>query len=362
MALSWDLHMCTQESSAAESHQYIDGSRRRTLATHTIQRGSPKIDHQTDSFACHNFDETAAPFRAKVDEVTNLFAAKLSSLLLKGQDPSVPLLRTDTNFAFETIADIVEHGEHLEHFHSYQRLEDENESFRANNVRTIDFHIDQGLFLIFSPGQMTKQDPSQSRSLSEGFIVQLQDGIQATVDFDEADDLVVLLGDGVNQYINPRLPVDEALRALPHALALPVHSDEEARVWYGRMVLPPASAIHPLHGKTFAELRRDLINASNGMNGNNIDILSLGCASSSQVARQLEEVSCTADTLMCWHKCMSLADFNVSEEICQEDGKQVFCIDKNGQLWDGSHGNFFPGCATNETEIGGGTVMYMFGE
>ena len=58
---------------------------------------------------------------------------------------------------------------------------------------------------------------------------------------------------------------------------------------------------------------------------------------------------------------MKLADYNVSEEICEEQGKEVFCIDANGHLWDGSHGNFFPGCATNSSDTASGTVMYMFG-
>lgn len=352
-ALSWTLHSCAQESSVGRSHKYPDGTVRRTLATHTIPGGSAKLNHQTDSTSCGKFDKAIVPFRAAVDDVTKLFATRLSLLLDNLSDFSAaPLLMTEDRFPFSTVAEIVEHGEHLEHFHSYQHFD---ERTPASDQHTIDFHLDQGLFLVFAPGRMTHQDASRPASLSTGFMIELPDGSPAIVDFDDDDDLVILLGDGVNQYINPHFSDVEGFRALPHALSLSKHSQDQARVWYGRMVLPPGSAVHPQHKKTFDELREDLIKASRMELGRDkdgdIDVLSLGCASTSHIARQLEEMSCSADTLLCWHKCMSLAEFNVSDDICSGQGKELFCINPRGQLWDGNHGDFFPGCATNDTEI-----------
>ena len=67
-----------------------------------------------------------------------------------------------------------------------------------------------------------------------------------------------MLGDGVNQYINPKIK-DTAqnlrLRAVPHALVMPDHDDEEVRVWYGRMVLPPDEAFNEATMLTFGELK-----------------------------------------------------------------------------------------------------------
>lgn len=362
--LSWNMHVCSQESAAARVNYYPDGTLRRTLASHTVPQGAQTFQHQIDSVACKNFNEAAQPFRQTITHVTSLFASRLSSLLSHQQEVSLPLLVTPTNYSFSTLSDIVNNGEHLEHFHSYQRLQD-NVFTAANTEDTIEWHTDQGLFLMFSPGRMIHNSPRQDDDLSTGFSIELKDGTQALVEFDDDDDLVVLLGDGVNQYINYRLPNDQHLRALPHTLTLPTHSEDEARVWYGRMVLPPSTAIHPQLDTTFGALRDVLVHASLTY-GSNPDeskyVLTLGCSDDTMVARQLEETSCEADFLYCWHRCMRLTEYNVSEEICHEQGKEVFCVDPDGHLWDGSHGNFFPGCATNDTEIGGGTVMYMFGE
>ena len=65
------------------------------------------------------------------------------------------------------------------------------------------------------------------------------------VNFNEEDDLVFFFGVATNQLINPLL-IDEGktpIRVLPHALKMPTHDDE--RLWYGRMVLAPADALHP---------------------------------------------------------------------------------------------------------------------
>ena len=347
--LSWDLHHCAKESEAAKAHQFPDGTVRHTLATHTLTGGyQHKFDHKTDSPSCKTFSAASDTFRKAVNGVTDAFAARLSSIL-KIQDKATPLLSTEAHYPFYTFADVVDNGEHLEHFHSYQHVV----SQARKRQDTIDLHIDQGLFLVFTPGRMVNRNGDSA--LTTGFFIELQDGSLAVVDFDNEDDLVILLGDGVNQYVNPRLATGETLRAAPHALALPEHSDDKARVWYGRMVLPPATAIHPEHGRTFEDLRTALVEASITSDGNRDpknkkEELSIGC-SSSMVARQLESVSCQGDTMMCWHRCMNLTEAGVSEDSCAESGLSVRCINPRGQLWDNTHGDFFPGCASNDTKV-----------
>ena len=346
-ALSWDLHHCAKESEAAKAHQFPDGTVRHTLATHTLPGGyQHKFDHKSDSSSCKTFSAASDTFRTAVDGVTDAFAARLSSIL-KIQDKDTPLLSTEAHYPFATLADVVKNGEHLEHFHSYQHVVSQ-----GKHQDTIDLHTDQGLFLVFTPGRMVNR--KDDGALTTGFFIELQDGSLAMVDFDNEDDLVILLGDGVNQYVNPRLGNGETLRAAPHALALPEHSDDEARVWYGRMVLPPATAIHPEHGRTFEDLRKTLVEASITSSSHDAnkkeEELSIGC-SSSMVARQLESESCQGDTLMCWHRCMNITEAGVSEDICAERSLSVMCINPRGQLWDNTHGDFFPGCASNETEL-----------
>jgi hypothetical protein len=178
--------------------------------------------------------------------------------------------------------------------------------------------------------------------LKEGFYVELKDGTQALVQFDDMDDLVFMLGDGVNQYINPGMHDNNGLklRATPHAVVMPDQDNDEARVWYGRMVLPPPAAIHPEHGISFGDIRKGMIHGA--MDDLEADSLSLGC---SVQRRASEEESCTADEMMCWHRCQNISFHNVSEEICTNRGLQLACMNPRGQLTDGGHGDYFPGCA-----------------
>ena len=244
---------------------------------------------------------------------------------------------------------MVENGEHLEHFHSYQAT---RKTPPNDQEETIELHTDQGLFLVFTPGLLVSEN--EAGYLTGGFLIQLQDGSLAEVEFSNKDDFVIMLGDGVNQYVNPKLKSgDKPLRATPHALTMPQHNKDEARVWYGRMVLPPADAVHPQHNDdemTFGELRQVMIDASISKQDHADDALSLGC-SSTMVARQLEETTCEGDTLLCWHRCMSTTEFGVSEEICANQNLSMMCINPRGQLWDNTHGDFYPGCIDPSSEI-----------
>ncbi|CAB9498323.1 expressed unknown protein [Seminavis robusta] len=347
--LAW-TNPCGDVSAAMKEHTFADGTRRRTMATHTIPGGIQTIDHGS-SPRCDAFSQASAKFRQGVDKTTRAFASRVSGLL----NQEMPLLETEQGYPFQTVADVVENGEHLEHFHSYNKTNADPEA-----PSTVEWHTDQGLMLVFTPGMMTTTASEGVRSRSnllgetEGFFVELADGTHAVVDLGPEDDLVIMLGDGVNQYVNENVKDNKGrkLRACPHALTVPDHDPQNAaRVWYGRMVLPPASAIHPEHGKTFGHLRQLLIDSSSPSSETNEDLLALGCSSSSSFthSRQLEESSCEEGTLYCWHRCMSLEVAGVSEEICAEQNLDLYCINPRGQKTDFSHGDWFPGCIDLET-------------
>ena len=176
--------------------------------------------------------------------------------------------------------------------------------------------------------------------------------ILAEVDFNPSD-IIIMLGDGVDQFVNHRLKDGVPhLRATPHTLTVSNHGKDQSRVWYGRMVLPPSGAVHPKHGKTFGELRRLMIEAS--LSGDDKDKhanehLSLGCSSDSAVARQLEETTCEDGTTFCWHRCMAHSDYGISNEVCTERQLGLQCINPREQVYIEGHGDFFPSC-TNSTE------------
>lgn len=344
--LAW-THPCAVESGATKEHTFADGTRRRTMASHTIPGGIQSMEHGNHGAVCEAFQQASTNFRKDVDFITRAFAARLSS----GLQETEPILKTEDGFLFKNVHDVVDNGEHLEHFHSYQ-----GSSAAAKDEQTVDWHTDQGLFLVFTPGMWTQAATQDSASQlleeTEGFYIELADGTRSQVKLDDQDDLIIMLGDGVNQYVNPSTG-GRKLRAVPHALAMPTNQDsDKARVWYGRMVLPPASAVHPEHGETFGHLRKLLIDASTSSTKDEA-ILGLGCSSAESSsfthARQLEESSCEEGTLLCWHRCMSLEEAGVSADICAEQDLDLYCINPRGQLWDNSHGDWYPACIDTET-------------
>ena len=68
---------------------------------------------------------------------------------------------------------------------------------------------------------MGKDGTVDYRGKDDGFLVQLVDGTTRTVEFDSDDGLVIMLGDGNKQVVNPALVENGEggrLRALPHSL------------------------------------------------------------------------------------------------------------------------------------------------
>eukprot|EP00588_Corethron_pennatum_P008873 CAMPEP_0194275272 /NCGR_PEP_ID=MMETSP0169-20130528/8158_1 /TAXON_ID=218684 /ORGANISM="Corethron pennatum, Strain L29A3" /LENGTH=766 /DNA_ID=CAMNT_0039018695 /DNA_START=35 /DNA_END=2332 /DNA_ORIENTATION=+ len=330
------LHDCALSSSATKIHTFGDGTVRRTMATNTIPGpgGRQEIKHETDS--CSSFSANSEKFRSSVAGAIKAFSSGLTSALdIKG-----PILFTeDGAHSFHEVNDVVENGEHLEHFHSYQ-------SDGKKPKETIDWHTDQGLFIAFSPALMVS-DGSALKTSTGDFQIELKDKSRAFVDFGE-DDLVFMLGDGVNQVLNPNMH-NRKLRATPHALTMPKHGVEEARVWYGVMVLPPTDAIHPKQKTTFGNLRRRMIDES--LSGSDSDALSLGC-SGSGVARQLEENVCAEGSTYCWHRCMVHEEFGVSGDMCGEQNLDLKCMNPREQISDGNkHGDFYPACTNSTDEV-----------
>ena len=64
-----------------------------------------------------------------------------------GRSPGDVLFETESRYKFPTFADIVENREHLKHFHLYRGAA---AAASANGNDTIDFHVDQDLFVAFT--------------------------------------------------------------------------------------------------------------------------------------------------------------------------------------------------------------------
>jgi len=333
-AVLGSLQPCAKKSALTKEQVLNDGTRRLTLATHSVPNGQQSMQHEhTD---CESFDAVSEAFREKTAEVTHSFGKRLASIL--SLDSNEPLLRTQAGFAFDKIDDVIESGHHLEHFAAYQQDE---ATVKEGESKTIDLHTDQGLFIVFTPAHWVKG--SSTLETTGGFWIQLPDGTQTEVQFSPEDDLVIMLGDGINQIVNPRL--ESKLRVTPHSVKIPSNEQADARTWYGRMVLPPFSAVHPQQGKTFEELRSLMVDEENEDSPS-----ALGC-SPSAAARQLETTECEEGTTLCWHRCMSHEEAGVSEAICADKGLDLKCINPRLQLWNEKHGDFYPGCVDAANSI-----------
>ena len=166
---------------------FADGTIRRSIA---LTEGMNKKLPLTSS--CQEFEESLVPFRSAVDKVIDMFVRRLSSEI--GPSLKQPLLTGRSNgkeIAWDNLESVVDGSEYLDHFHSYQKLTDAED-------KTIEYHVDQGLLLAFSPGLM--MELGEVTSVSDGFYVRDVKGKEYELMFSEEDDLVFMLGDGVNQW------------------------------------------------------------------------------------------------------------------------------------------------------------------
>lgn len=353
----------TRTTTAVVEHTFEDGTRRRTMATHNVGTESSASSFliANNHPSCQEFQAESQSFRQTVGHVMDVFADELAIAL--NLDASKTLLeqkkdqdQDQENSMAYNLRNIFGQGEQLEHFHCYYNTgnDDKDQPEEDNNEQkgttTLEWHTDQGLVLAFTPGLINGET-------TKGFYIELKDGSTEMVDFDKTDDLVFLMGDGVHQYLNGALLAEpttaKPLRALPHALQMP--TEEDPRVWYGRMVLPPPNAKHPLHPQmTFGEIRK-------GMMEEDPMATSIGCSQEhhqdNKVARELQDTTATSTTTCeegtaayCWHRCMNYTDYNVTEQGCMEDGnKTLACVNDDGFLWPGIHDPQFKlGCASSD--------------
>lgn len=204
------LHACLMDQGDNVSKDiFQDGTIRRTMATVTLPgAGAQLVDYANNGAAlsesCQTFNGYLDTFRNRVDEATAAFAGRLSFEM--GSSLPTPLMSTkDGAHVFQDIKEVVASGEHLEHFHSYQKAKVDGNGMRAQK-ETIGLHTDQGFFISFSPGLVVssykdKRAPDLSQPLveSEDFHIENSNGRRHLVKFSAEDDLVFMMGDGVNQ-------------------------------------------------------------------------------------------------------------------------------------------------------------------
>jgi hypothetical protein len=367
-----------------------DGTVRYTLATQTTPLSSAgagglnaltfKNEDPTGSVpntVCQEFNESSLSLRLNAHAAVQAFASVLDLALgLVPQEQG-----REQSEAASSFTDIIQRGTHLEHFHSYVKTTrtaavSQEQEQAVNNIEeppTLDWHVDQGVFLAFMPGRY-----ETSGEITQGFYIRNAQGEAEQVDFAGAS-LVFMLGDGVNRYVNHSKYVNNKLRPVHHALRVPTTKSAggQARIWFGLMVLPPAGALITTPHQsltTFGDIRDGLMQMQP-------DAFVLGCSqgittavsgssprrelaenvgtdpanhtetSDPSISSNLEELNCPAgDQVYCWHRCMNLTEYALTHEMCKAQDQLVSCLNPRGQLSDGdSHGDFFLACAAADT-------------
>jgi hypothetical protein len=323
---------CAAASSGAQASAFADGTSRLSLAARwsaELGREEPAA-HGAGAARCARFDAVSARFRDVVQRATEAFAARVQAEL--------PLGAGRAFAGAGGFAELSRGATHLEHFHSYSAavagaVTGGGAQPERGPRLTVEMHVDQGLFIAFVPALMVARTSGVAMPgrNAGSFLVELRDGRVEEVEFDDDGDVVCfLLGDGVEASVNAALPRTAALRAAPHAFAMPVQSgggEELVRAWYGRMIV-----LGPL---ATAQARSPH---------------AVGCSGGRQ-ARELAPEACAANQLFCWHRCMNFTA-TVSPGYCRDVlNLGVQCGSQYGQISDGDqHGDYEPMC-TNATEF-----------
>lgn len=267
---------CGPHAPAARTTMFGDGTARRTFASLTKGfdaseaidfigdrkgNGDTEVDAAIFSSSCSDqFKAKTDEFRAVVSAVTEQFTKRLSEVF-PTQDGQPLLWDMSHTKSFATVEEVARAAEHLEHFHAYHRpaaaapaaAEAEADAAEgATESSTIDLHADLGLFIAFTPGlivQTSVGSDAEEVITADGtsapagiFYVERRDGSRARAEFGFNGDVIVLmLGDGVDSIVNSKMPRGMELRAAPHGMVMPSGlTPSQARMWYGRMFLPPA--------------------------------------------------------------------------------------------------------------------------
>jgi len=341
-------HACSQAASAAKTITFDDGTTRTTLAAVTRGLGSMQdmeLGDVSDFEKCPpSFRAAVADLRALVADVASSFVARVGDVF--NTSDTALLWSMDGATKYSSFDDIVRGANHLEHFHSYRTSSTKNEKESTaediindgDAMLSIDMHADQGLFIAFTPAFLTDDMGSVSTDNAGEFLLQTRDGSVSTVDFGDGDLLVFMLGDGVEQYFNAKFN-GPPLWAAPHAMRMPQHNDNQARLWYGRMFLPPDEALNERQGKSFGRVREMMIEAvtSNGGVGTG-----MGC---SRKLAEVEQLECGDDAMYCWMRCMNYTT-EISPTACANKGLGLQCLSQRLQIWrpEDSHGDYNPAC------------------
>mmetsp|Transcript_3031 Transcript_3031/g.4086 ORF Transcript_3031/g.4086 Transcript_3031/m.4086 type:complete len:700 (-) Transcript_3031:81-2180(-) len=342
---------CSKVSDAAKTSVFADGTKRTTLAsTFSVSAGYSPVNHGGNFPACNDFDVNSLLVREIVSLVSSKFTERLSEEFVSRS--GTPFLQTKEGKRFDSILSVVNAGNHLDHFHSYSKKPTTKVEV---DMATIDFHTDQGLFIAFLPAKMLKSGSNDAGQ----FVLQFSDmSLREVVFANDMNTLVFMMGDGMKQFVNPKLSVERQIYVPPHALTMSAEAENE-RLWFGRMFLAPEEAILEPYGLSFGEIQE--LTVESLRSGTSLSTPTIGC-SGGRVSRELSEDSCLDDTIFCWSRCMNTTAYGLyydgfaySEDNCLANGFNFMeCVHPSTDtIYNATvqaHGGFRPACTNSTTQ------------
>jgi len=223
-----------QQVNGVDSAVLADGTKRTTLATATVGETPLELPQDIQDACSTKTVHALEQLRDRVAYISHAFVSFLDRQLVlhraadSNNEKASWLLRSqNNNKAYHSIQSIVRASQNLEHFHVYEK--DNNESNHNKDNKVLDVHTDAGLFLAFVPGQQCHSDNDDDHDDSSDFYIQTMDGsLQRAVFAPGA--VGVMLGVGAEHWLR-HVPAGVPLRATRHAVRMePGH---HKRAWYG---------------------------------------------------------------------------------------------------------------------------------
>jgi len=167
---------------------------------------------------------------------------------------------------------LMDESVHLDHFHAYEAVADLDSAARqlreeadVTSDLSLEMHTDNGLMIAMSAPEYFDVSPSgevsakQTRSEDAGLLIQTADG-EVVAPLLRADELVLMLGSGIDQWIQTSPPLHPVLHGMryPRGLSYADGSGDEEhhkllRAWFGKMVLLEPFQVMANTGMTYGE-------------------------------------------------------------------------------------------------------------
>ena len=263
-----------------------DGTRRRTIAARGAGFDSVCFD-----------DEASKALRRAAFDAVQAVAVALDD------GGSTPLRGDATEYDWRGVVD---KGRHLEHVHAY---------YGPSKGEALEAHVDEGVMVAMVAGE------------GGSLRITLPGGASHELRWDAENAILILAGDA-SRYLGNARPA-------PHSLSLAL-SDNEARPWYGLMVLPPDDAL--LDGERFDKRRERRTSTITIGRSRSLTAVDPAATCQTQDGK---------DGIFCWLQCLEVdCEYGA---VCLDDNDQVVpedthceghsfdncspvCVDRSGSL------------------------------